>query len=166
MARILVVEDEADIRNMLRDALSLAGHEVDVAESSAQAMELAKDKAYDVCVIDYVLPGMRGLDLLRELHKLNPFTHSVIMSGQIDHDALDATELERQLKERIAVDRYLPKPVSGPDLLRAIEELSRPGAEVDWKKVARDATAKQKVKSKDVRAMDRDLKKRRKKPNK
>lgn len=164
MARILVVDDEPDIRTTLRDALLLQGHEVDVAESAQAAIALAKQKAFDLAVIDYVLPGMRGLDLLRELHKLNGFMKSIIISGQIDHDALNTGDLERQLKERIAADRYLPKPVSGPDLAKAIDELCEKGGPVDWKKIAGDAIATQKVKLKDVRSMDQTLKKNRKKP--
>jgi DNA-binding response OmpR family regulator len=166
MARILLVEDEEDIRNMLRDALTLAGHEVDPAGSSAEALALAGDNPYEIAVIDYVLPGMRGLDLLRELHRVHPFMRSIIMSGQIDHDDLDADELEKQLRDRLAADRYLPKPVPGPDLLRAVNELSREGTAVDWKKVAGDAIGTQKVKAKEVRAMDRTLKKLRRKPRK
>jgi CheY-like chemotaxis protein len=166
MAQILIVDDEADIREMLRDALLLHGHEIDLAESSDAAIALAKEKPFDIAVIDYVLPGMRGLDLLVELHKLNPFLRAIIISGQIDHDDLNANELEQQLKERIAADRYLPKPVSGPDLLHAIDDLYQPGAKIDWKKVAGDAVATQKVKSKDVRALDRTMKKSRRKPTK
>jgi len=120
MAKILLVDDEADIRTMLRDSLLLNGHEVALAESAEMAVELAKENAFDIAVIDYVLPGTRGLDLLRQLQKISPFLKSIIVSGQIDHDTLNANDLERELKERIAADRYLPKPVAGPDLLDEI----------------------------------------------
>ena len=112
MARLLLVDDEADIREMLRDALAVRGHDVDVADSAASAIALAETKAYDVAIVDYVLPGMRGLDLLHQLHLINRFMRSVVMSGQLDHDVVEAKELEKQLKEKIAADRYLPKPVA------------------------------------------------------
>jgi DNA-binding response OmpR family regulator len=163
VARLLLVEDEDDIRNMLRDALILRGHEVDVAASASAALGLAKTTTYEVAIIDYVLPGKRGLDLLHELRTRQPFLRSVIISGQIDHDVLDARTVEAQLKERIAADRYLAKPASVDSLVRAIDEVLEPTREGNWKRMAADAVATQNVRAKDVRAADRTLRKHRKK---
>lgn len=166
MARLLLVDDEEDVRAMLRAALVRRGHEVDVAANSAAALDLAKTTAYDVAIIDYVLPGMRGLDLLRELRKRHPFLRSIIISGQIDHDVLDAKEVEKQLKERVVADRYLPKPASVDTLVEAVDEVVQPAKESDWKRMATDAVATQEVTAKDVREVDRTLRKNRKKPKK
>src|SRR6266571_4939644 len=117
MARILLVDDELDVRNMFVDALKLKGHNVDAAASADEAMKLAAKQSYEVAVIDYVLPGKRGLDLLQDLRGNQKFLRSIIISGQIDHDVLDAAALEKQLKERIAADRYLPKPTSIDSLI-------------------------------------------------
>lgn len=163
MPRLLLVDDEDDIRNMLRDALVLRGHEVDVAASAAAALELAKTTTYDVAIIDYVLPGKRGLDLLHELRARHPFLRSIIISGQIDHDVLDARAVETQLKERIAADRYLPKPTTVDSLARAVDEVLEPTREGNWKRMAADAVVTQDVRTKDVRAADRTLRKHRKK---
>jgi len=165
MARILLVEDEQDIRNMLRDALHLKNHEVDCAADASEALDLSQLSSYDLAIIDYVLPGMRGLDLLQELRRQNPFLRSIIISGEIDHDILDSREVEKQLKERIATDRYLAKPVSGDSLNRAIEEVltAVKGGQLDWKKVATDRLTVRGVKKKDVREIDKALKKNRKK---
>jgi DNA-binding NtrC family response regulator len=148
---------------MLRDALVLRGHEVDAAASAAAALELAKVTTYDVAIIDYVLPGKRGLDLLHELRARHPFLRSIIISGQIDHDVLDAAAVETQLKERIAADRYLPKPASVDSVVRAIDEVLEPTREGNWKRMAADAVARQDVRAKDIRAVDRTLRKHRKK---
>src|SRR5450759_2913230 len=121
MARILLVDDEKDIRDMFFDALKLHGHQVDVAASAEEAMKHAASRSYEVAVIDYVLPDKRGLDLLQDLRGRQPFLRSSIISGQIDHDVLDAGELEKKLKERIAADRYLPKPTSVEGLVQAID---------------------------------------------
>lgn len=163
MARILLVDDEEDVRNMLKDALGLRGHDVDTAASAAEAMKLAAKKSYEVAILDYVLPGKRGLDLLHDLRRHNKFLRSIIISGQIDHDILDASALEEQLKERIAADRYLPKPASIESLTGAIDELLKPAATSDWKQVAGVAVAAEGVKEKHVKDMDRAVYKVRKK---
>lgn len=165
MARILLVEDEKDIREMLRDALHLRHHQVDCAETAPAALELSKKTSYEVAIIDYVLPGMRGLDLLQKLRQDNPFLRSIIISGEIDHDVLDRKEVERQLKERIAADRYLPKPVSQDRLIQMIDEVLAPtsGNQIDWKRISADSVAIRRVKTKDIREMDKALNKNRRK---
>lgn len=166
MARVLLIDDEEDIRAMLLAGLKLRGHKVDVAASAEEAMQLAGKNDYEVAVVDYVLPGKRGLDLLRDLKRKNPFLRSVVMSGQIDHDVLNAGELEKQLKERIAADRYLPKPTSIEGLSNAIDEVLQPAKNGNWKRMAADAVASDRVKTKHVKQMDRALRKARKKPGK
>ncbi len=163
MARLLLVDDEEDVRAMLSDGLRLAGHQVDVAASAEQALGFAGQNSYDVAILDYVMPGKRGLELLQDLRRIHPFLRSIIITGQVDHDVLDAQELERQLKETILADRYIPKPASMESLTRAIEEVLKPAAAGDWQRMAADAVAAQEVKSKDVKKMDRTMRKARKK---
>jgi DNA-binding NtrC family response regulator len=166
LARILLIDDEEDIRNMLLAALKRKGHKVDVAASADEATKLAASRDYDIAVIDYVLPGKRGLELLHELRGRQPFLRSIIISGQIDHDVLDAGEVEKQLSERIAADRYLPKPTTIEGLERAIQEISQPAADGNWQRMAADALAAKKVKGKHVKDMERTLRKARKTPPK
>ena len=166
VARILLVDDEEDIRDMLSQALELADHKVDTAASATAAVALAARKDYDVAIIDYVLPGKRGLDLLQELRSAHPFLRSFIISGQIDHDVYDAADLERQLKDRIAADRYLPKPARIEDLLAAIEAVMAPATAGDWQRMAANVVASQTVKAKEVKEMDKALRKAKKKPGK
>src|SRR5258705_8405355 len=136
MARLLLVDDEADIREMLRDGLVRLGPPVDLAGTADEALRLAETAVYDVAIIDYVLPGKRGLDLLQDLRKANHFLRSIIISGQIDHDTLSASELERQLQDRIAADKYLAKPTSFPVLQAAILEVLSASEQGNWQKMA------------------------------
>jgi DNA-binding NtrC family response regulator len=159
MARILLVDDEPDIRTMLYDALRLRGHVVDVAAGADDAIRLASLNNYEVAVIDYVLPGRRGLDLLQDLRSKQPFLRSVIISGQIDHDILNASDLEKELRERIAADRYLSKPANVDDLTRVIGEVLEPALQGNWQQIAADAIAAKAVKGKDVKEMDKKLRK-------
>jgi DNA-binding NtrC family response regulator len=149
---------------MLLAALKRKGHKVDIAASAEEATKLAASRNYDIAVIDYVLPGKRGLDLLHEMRRRHPFLKSIIISGQIDHDVLDAGEVEKQLSERIAADRYLPKPTTIESLERAIQEISKPAEDGNWQKMAADAVAAKRVKGKHVKDMDRALRKARRKP--
>jgi DNA-binding NtrC family response regulator len=166
VARILLVDDEKDIRDMFAQALTRIGHTVEVAASANEAIELTARKTFDVAVIDFVLPGKRGLDLLQELRKSRPFLRSIIISGQIDHDVFDAADLEKQLKDRIAADRYLAKPTRFEDLQAAIEEVMAPTTKGDWKEIAANAAAAQSVRSKEIKDLDRAMRKARKRPDK
>jgi DNA-binding response OmpR family regulator len=164
MARILLVDDEPDIRDMLRDALELAGHDVDTAATATDALREAAKKNYHVAIVDYVLPGKRGLDLVQELKSQHPFIRSIIISGQIDHDILNTVDLENELKERVSVDRYIAKPADVKAILGAITQLLEPSANSDWKSMAADAVAAKTVKKKDVRELDRTLQSSKRKP--
>lgn len=123
MARIILVDDEIDNRNMLRDALVRKGHEVVVAGDAREAMALPPKPPFEVAIIDYVLPGMKGLSLLNQLRKKYSSIRSIIISGQIDDDILRPSVVEDQLREKTLADRYLPKPFSTEALVSAIEEV-------------------------------------------
>jgi two-component system nitrogen regulation response regulator NtrX len=159
MARLLLVDDEPDIRQMLHDGLVLRGHDVHLAGSADEALRLAKVTSFEVAIIDYVLPGKRGLELLQELRAVNPFLRAIIISGQIDHDVLSTRELESQLQERIAADKYLPKPASIEALSQAVKDVLQPADEGNWETLAKEAVQAQDVKRRDVQEMDRVLRK-------
>lgn len=163
MARILLVDDEEDVRVALAEALTLAGHHVDTAASASEALSLADSTTYSVAVIDYVLPGKKGLDLLHSLRAKDPFIRSIIISGQIDHDVLDAAEVEKQLRNQIAADRYLSKPTSVSNLLSSIEEVLQSSSAGDWQQMAEHAVSAHAVTKKKVGEADRNLRAIRKK---
>jgi two-component system, OmpR family, phosphate regulon response regulator PhoB len=67
--RILVVEDEADIRELIVLHLNREGHLVDQTSSGAEALEMVKSQEYDLLVLDWMLPERSGLEVVRELRK-------------------------------------------------------------------------------------------------
>jgi len=79
--RILVVDDDADIRENLRDILGDLGYEVNAAADGPSALELVKKNAYDVALLDFKMPGMDGLTLLREIKKRSAGTVSVLVTA-------------------------------------------------------------------------------------
>ena len=80
-ARILVVDDERFFREGIRDALQAAGFECVTAATGVEALEAASDPAVAVVVLDVVLPGMDGLETLRQLKQRLPEVPVVMLSG-------------------------------------------------------------------------------------
>jgi two-component system copper resistance phosphate regulon response regulator CusR len=117
--RILVVEDEARIRAFLARAFEAEGFAVDVVENGDQGLERALTDSYEFVILDLLLPGRDGLDVMRELHRRRPDLPVLILSARSDL----ATKLRGF--ELGAVD-YLAKPFSLDELLaRARVQLRR-----------------------------------------
>jgi len=117
--RILVVEDEARIRAFLARAFEAEGFTVDVAENGDLGLERALTDRYQFVILDLLLPGRDGLDVMRELHRARPDLPVLILSARGDL----ATKLRGF--ELGAVD-YLAKPFSLDELLaRARVQLRR-----------------------------------------
>ncbi len=81
-SRVLVVDDEESIRHIVHGVLSDSGCAVQLAESAEQALDLIQNNAPDAAVIDIVLPGMNGIELLRNIKQTSPDTEVVIMTSQ------------------------------------------------------------------------------------
>jgi len=71
MARILIVDDEESIRDLIKEVLSTGGHEFHLAENGAQAFELLRKKTVDLAIVDRNMPGMTGIEVVK-LIRQNP----------------------------------------------------------------------------------------------
>lgn len=111
-ARILVVDDEATVCKSIRQALLRDDYEIDTALSGESALELEAAKPYDVMIVDLMMPGLSGLDLLRMLKARNPRARVIIVTG---YPTMKNTLQAMQLG---AMD-FLPKPFL-PTTLRAL----------------------------------------------
>src|SRR5436305_12013092 len=80
-ARILVVDDEALIRDTLAEYLTQEGFAVDACASGEEALELAAGRRFDVALCDVQLPGMDGIELLERLLKLSPQTFVLLVTA-------------------------------------------------------------------------------------
>ena len=117
--RILIVEDEARIRAFLAGAFEAEGFAVDVVEDGENGLERALGGNYVLVILDLLLPGRSGLDVLRELHSVRSELPVLILSAR--------TDLSTKLRgfELGAVD-YVAKPFSLDELLaRARASASR-----------------------------------------
>jgi len=140
--RILVLEDEARIRAFLARAFEAEGFAVDVVGDGEQGLALALVGSYEFVILDLLLPGLDGLEVLRVLHEERPQLPVLILSARSDL----ATKL--QGFELGAVD-YLAKPFSLEELLaRARVQLRRahrvdPGTVLHAGELALDVTRRQ-----------------------
>jgi len=116
--RILLIEDEADIRAGLRLNLEHEGHEVHEAGDGRTGLELARTIQPSLILLDLMLPGMQGLDVLRELRKAGNVTPVIIVSarGQ-DRDKVTGLEL--------GADDYITKPFGLEELSARIRAVLR-----------------------------------------
>lgn len=112
---ILVVDDEVDTCRNLSDILTDLGYQVDTALDGFAALELARNKRYEIALLDLKMPGMDGLTLYRELRKLCSETVAIVVTAY----ASKATA-----EEALAAGAWqvLPKPVDFPRLLAFVEE--------------------------------------------
>jgi DNA-binding NtrC family response regulator len=81
MSRVLVIDDDAGVRESMRRMLSHAGFTVRVAETGEEGFELARDGAFDVVLSDMRMPGLSGLDVLRQLRDVRVDASFIIMTG-------------------------------------------------------------------------------------
>lgn len=78
---VLVIDDDADVRAWLREALERADYHIDVAASGAQGLAMAASRPYDVLVVDQKLPDLAGLDLLQALSDSGLRVPTVFITG-------------------------------------------------------------------------------------
>ncbi len=116
--KILIVEDDAEAAAYLAKALKEAGHNPDLAADGETGLEMARSSAFDVLIVDRMLPKRDGLSMLSTLRDEGNDTPSIILSalGQVD---------DRVKGLRSGGDDYLTKPYAFSELLARIEILAR-----------------------------------------
>ena len=119
MARLILVDDDADVRRVYRKVLERSGHEVRVAEDGRQAIALHEHVPADVLITDILMPDMDGIEMLGELRRTHVEIKIIAMSGGERIDAGFYLGLARKL----GAARVLAKPVSAADLVQAVSEV-------------------------------------------
>lgn len=114
--RVLVVDDEVNLRFAIEKGLRAAGHEADAASTVRQAIERLRDRAYDVVVCDLRMPGGDGRQLIQWLGSHSPSTRIIVVSAFVTPDF-------RQQFDPSTGLRICEKPVELDNLLRMIEEI-------------------------------------------
>ncbi|MBM4127935.1 MAG: response regulator transcription factor, partial [Nitrospira sp.] len=115
---ILVIEDDRDIARLLELHLCDGGYEVQVAQDGTTGCKYALSKAFDLIILDLMLPGMDGLDICRTLRARSTYTPILMLTAR-------STELDRVLGLEVGADDYLTKPFSIRELLARVKALFR-----------------------------------------
>lgn len=89
--RVLVVDDEKDIRELLALELSLAGFEVEAVDSGEKAVEAVRHRPHRLVITDYRMPGMDGIETLRALLRIDPSLRIVVMTAYASAEVLEAS---------------------------------------------------------------------------
>jgi putative nucleotidyltransferase with HDIG domain len=112
--RILVVDDECDITDVIYEQLLIEGFEADVTNMSAEVMDLLAQKSYDLIILDIYMPPPDGLTLLREIRQNHPFMAVLMLTAFSDADTA-ATAM------RDGATDYIVKPYQSVQLTSRIE---------------------------------------------
>jgi DNA-binding NtrC family response regulator len=118
LAKLLIVDDDANTLASLARAFRMAGHEATVSDNAARALELIRTQQFDMLLSDVVMPGKDGISLLEDIRTLGAPIPVVMISGQANIEmAVRATRLG-------AID-FLEKPLSTDKLLLTVENVLR-----------------------------------------
>jgi len=114
--KILVVDDDENVREVLADLLLLEGHEVLLAEDGEKALSLFEQERPDLIITDLGMPGISGWEVSRKVKSMQPSIKVIVISGW-------GATLEKDQLERNFVDQVLPKPFHLEQVKNTIAEV-------------------------------------------
>lgn len=119
MKRILAIEDDRELCELLEAFLNTEGFALEVAHNGRDGLAKARERQYDLLLLDVMLPGLNGFDLLRELRKTSSVP-VIMLTARGD-------EVDRVVGLEMGADDYLPKPFSTRELIARIRAILRRG---------------------------------------
>jgi DNA-binding response OmpR family regulator len=121
MTRILVVEDERELAMGLEDDLKLEGYDVEVLSDGASACRRAREQAFDLIILDVMLPLKDGFEVCRELRRSGSNTPVILLTAR-------AQESDKVLGLELGADDYVTKPFSPRELRARVKTILRRAA--------------------------------------
>ena len=115
MTRILVVDDDSELRDSVGEILGEAGFEVSMAQNAESALDMMDDSDFDLVLIDLIMPGMGGMTALPLIKRKSPRTRVVVMTAF--STVSNAVESMRQ-----GADDYITKPFKIEELLTTVRK--------------------------------------------
>ncbi|MBW2149222.1 MAG: response regulator [Deltaproteobacteria bacterium] len=123
MAKILVVDDEPDVQEMIKVALEGAGYEVIVADNGREGVDKARKEKPEGIVLDIMMPEMDGFTACKEL-KNDPDTENIpilILTGL--GEKISSTRYARNMGLSLEADDFLEKPVEPDEMVKRLKEI-------------------------------------------
>lgn len=117
MSRILLVEDDTSIRELLEITLTQAGHSVVTASNGREGLARFRPGAFDLLITDLVMPEKEGIEMLRELHGKDPALKAMAMSGG---GKFGAAETYLRLASLLGTKTILTKPFTREEFLATV----------------------------------------------
>ena len=121
MARILIIDDEAQVRDMLRQLLNREGYEAVEACDGREGVQCFQAASMDVIILDMLLPEQNGLEVIRALREVDPAVPIIAISG---YDQTGLLDFFRDA-EAFGAQRTLQKPFHLQELLKAVRDLTQ-----------------------------------------
>ena len=119
MARILVIEDDADVRTVLSRALTGAGHSISEARNGKEAEQHLKRQFFDLVSVDILMPERDGFETIQAIRKSFPHVKIIAISGAPSFRSYNPLETAKFL----GADRAVSKPFEPATILRVVQEL-------------------------------------------
>lgn len=117
MAKILVADDEAGIRNIIKKYASFEGYEITEADNGMNAIELCKNNEFDLVIMDVMMPELDGFSAVREIKKISDIPVIMLSARTEEYDKIHGFE--------IGIDDYVVKPFSPKELMLRITAVLR-----------------------------------------
>jgi DNA-binding response OmpR family regulator len=138
MSRILIVEDEPNMRLGLRDNLEFEGYEVDFAEEGNSGLKKILENSYNLVLLDVMLPNISGFDICKTARRNGITTPIILLTAK-------GEEIDKVLGLELGADDYITKPFSLRELLARIKAVLRRGELVSSKQVSEKTSTTVKI---------------------
>ena len=119
MARILIIDDEDELRSMLRQMLEQAGHQVTEAVNGAEGIQLYEQDRPDLIITDIIMPEMEGFETIRELRDTAAELKIIAISGGAPIGTPDNLKIAREF----GADAAFAKPIDRQEFLSSVSRL-------------------------------------------
>jgi DNA-binding response OmpR family regulator len=116
--KILIIEDNNDLAQLLQMHLRDLAYEVDIATTGPEGLSRAENTSYDLVILDIMLPGMNGLDICRRLRQGSRYVPVLMLTAR-------SSETDRVVGLEVGADDYVTKPFSIPELLARVKAIFR-----------------------------------------
>jgi len=118
MAKILVVDDQRMMRELIKTVLNGDGHEVVLAEDGVQALDIARQEGTDLVLSDINMPNMNGISLVSKLRRLDTYSGTPILML-----TTESADFKKEKAKKMGANGWLQKPFDPPRLIKAVRSM-------------------------------------------